>query len=67
MPVYESLLHLLRASLPEFIGSLMTAIVLAVVGWSAKKTRDRLLARHSREEVSRMPQTDDETDHQRVA
>lgn len=65
--MYESLLQLLRASLPEFIGSLMTAIVLAVVGWSVKKSRERLRTRRTEGHVSRTVQTSDETDQQRTA
>ncbi|MFJ4721975.1 hypothetical protein [Streptomyces luteogriseus] len=65
--MYESLLHLLRASLPEFVGSLMAAIVLAAAGWSVKKTRDRLRTRRTRDDVPPLPQPGDGTDRQRTA
>jgi hypothetical protein len=39
--VYESLLHLLRASVPEFLGSLMAASVLTAFGWTVRNLRER--------------------------
>ncbi|WP_158101952.1 hypothetical protein [Streptomyces swartbergensis] len=43
-------MHVFRASMPEFLGNLMAAVVLAAAGWGAKKTRDRLRARRLPEE-----------------
>lgn len=45
--MYESLLQMLRASLPEFLGALMATLVSAAVGWSVKRTRDRRGARRA--------------------
>ncbi|MFJ8982647.1 hypothetical protein [Streptomyces sp. NPDC102282] len=58
MPVYE----LFLASLPEFLGSLMTAAVVAAIGWSVKKTRDLLQARRTRENASSLPPSGDHAD-----
>ncbi|MEV5672843.1 hypothetical protein AB0L28_29225 [Streptomyces sp. NPDC052503] len=58
MPVYE----LFLASLPEFVGSLMAATVLAATGWSMKKTRDLLRARRARANTSPLPQPGDNAD-----
>ncbi|MPY30039.1 hypothetical protein FNH09_01445 [Streptomyces adustus] len=39
--MYEFLMHLLRDSLPEFVGSLLSTTVLATAGWSAKQIWSR--------------------------
>ncbi|MFE0511295.1 hypothetical protein [Streptomyces sp. NPDC058964] len=43
--MYDFLLRLLRDSLPELVGSLLSTTVLTVAGRGAKKARERLRAR----------------------
>jgi hypothetical protein len=57
--VYESLLHLLRACLPEFLGSLVATAVLAAAGRSARRTRERLRTRRAGEEAPPTAPADD--------
>jgi hypothetical protein len=37
----ESVIHIFASSLPEFLGSLMAASVLAAASWGARKMRAR--------------------------
>jgi hypothetical protein len=64
--VYEHLLHLLHASLPEFLGSLMAGFVLATSRWGAKKTRDRVRTRRTRDDARQLSDPAD-GEHRRAA
>ncbi|MGA5900237.1 hypothetical protein [Streptomyces venetus] len=44
-------MNLLFDALPEFLGSLMAGSVIAVGGWSLKKTRERARARQERDSL----------------
>lgn len=65
--MYESLLHLLRASLPEFLGSLMAATVLTIVGWSVKSIRDRRRVRRTRDDTPQLGAPATDTDRSSAA
>ncbi|WP_406494273.1 hypothetical protein OHB06_26925 [Streptomyces sp. NBC_01604] len=61
------MLHLLRASLPEFLGSLMAATVLTIVGWSVKTIRDRRRARRTGDDTPQLNEPATDTDHSSAA
>ena len=63
--MYESLLRLLGACLPEFLGSLMATTVLAAAGRSARRVRDRLRARRAGREAPLLTGPVDDGGHRR--
>lgn len=61
----ESVLRILASSLPEFLGSVMAAFVIAAVSWSAWKARER--SRTRRVAALRPDRETDDVEHRPTA